>query len=88
MKEGETALHACVLSGREDAADVVSALVDHGCDVNAQNIADGNTALHLCVMHGNFPRDFDIVVALRSKNCDLGVRNKVGLDGILGLGIR
>ncbi|KAK3753467.1 hypothetical protein RRG08_056358 [Elysia crispata] len=74
--EGETALHACVLSGREDAADVVSALVDHGCDVNAQNIADGNTALHLCVMHGNFPRDFDIVVALRSKNCDLGVRNK------------
>ncbi|RUS70657.1 hypothetical protein EGW08_021578 [Elysia chlorotica] len=74
--EGETALHACVLSGRDDAPDVVSALVEHGCDVNAQNMADGNTALHLCVLHGSFPKDFDIVVALRSKNCDLGVRNK------------
>lgn len=74
--EGETALHACVLSGREDAPDVVSVLVEHGCDVNAQNISEGNTALHVCVLHGNFPKAFDIVVALRSNHCDLGIRNK------------
>ncbi|GFN84540.1 nischarin [Plakobranchus ocellatus] len=74
--EGETPLQAVVQSGREDAADVISVLVDYGCDVNAQNIAEGNTALHLNVLYGNFPRDFDTIVALRSKNCDLGVRNK------------
>ncbi|GFR90595.1 ankyrin repeat and SOCS box protein 2-like [Elysia marginata] len=80
--EGETALHACVLSGREDTADVVGVLVDHGCDVNAQTISDGNTALHLCVLHGQFPKAFDTVVALRSNKCDLGVRNKVRIADI------
>ncbi|KAK0045700.1 ankyrin repeat domain-containing protein 50 [Biomphalaria pfeifferi] len=74
--DGETALHATVLSGRKDVCEVMSILLDHGADINAQTVVEGNTALHLVILHGVFPRDVDTIVFFLERKADLNIRNK------------
>ncbi|CAL1531490.1 unnamed protein product [Lymnaea stagnalis] len=75
-QDGQTALHVTVLSRRKDVCDVISVLLEHGANINAQTSAERNTALHLAVVFGLFPHDIDTIVTLLQKRADLTIRNK------------
>lgn len=66
---------------------MITALLDHGADINAQNYTDGNTAIHVAVLHGVFPRDFHLIKYLLQRNIDLTIRNKVSSRFVLQLNL-
>ena len=67
MKHGGTPLHWC--SSRE----VLDALIDRGCDVNALNF-DGRSALHMMVSRNRL----ECVVTLLAHEAEIDLRDKDG----------
>ena len=66
-----TPLHLACTWGQEK---VVSALVEHECDINVQD-AEGNTPLHVAILNQHSPI---IEILLRQANIDLKAKNQVG----------
>lgn len=67
MKHGGTPLHWAI------SREVIEALVDKNCDINALNF-DGRTALHVMVLRGRL----ECAIALLSRGAELSIGDKEG----------
>lgn len=67
MKHGGTPLHWAV------SREVIDALVDKNCDINALNF-DGRTALHVMVLRGRL----ECAIALLSRGAEISVADNEG----------
>ncbi|KAL5013755.1 hypothetical protein ScPMuIL_008025 [Solemya velum] len=76
FEDGRTPLHVVALSDREDAEEILDALLREGLDINARTKDGDDTPLHLVITNSRAGRVFPLALKLMEYNPDLFIRNR------------